>query len=111
MIALDHGDGAAGPQQPLENRGKAWAEPREVLQDKADEDVVEGLGIEGQGEDVCSWNSTLVSPARSARRLASAIESAEISTDVKFASWLRWAKVTVSAPTPHPTSSTLLPPG
>ena len=51
MIALDHGDGAAGPQQPLENRQRL-DRPREVLQDETDENVVEGLGIEGQGEDV-----------------------------------------------------------
>ena len=51
MIALDHGDRAAGPQQPLENR-QGLNRPREVLQDETDENVVEGLGVEGQGEDV-----------------------------------------------------------
>ena len=40
-----------GLQQPLENRQRL-NRPREVLQDETDEDVVEGLGLEGQGEDV-----------------------------------------------------------
>src|SRR6266498_2712934 len=56
-------------------------------------------------------SSTFASPARSTLRLASAIESAERSTDVNRAPGLRWARVTVWAPTPHPTSSTVLPPG
>lgn len=51
VIALDNGDGATGPEQPVENR-QGLDRPREVLQDEADEDVVEGLGAEGQGEDV-----------------------------------------------------------
>ena len=63
----------------------------------------------GKAKMSACWNSTLVSPARSALRLASAIESAEISTEVKRASGLRWARVTVWAPTPHPDLEHLAP--
>jgi hypothetical protein len=43
--------------------------------------------------------------------LASAIESAATSIDVKRAPGLRRASVTVCAPTPQPASSTVLPAG
>ena len=56
-------------------------------------------------------SATLPRPARSTRRRASAIESAEMSTDVNRASGLRVASVTVWAPTPQPASSTVLPAG
>src|SRR5512132_28345 len=88
VIALDHGDAAAGPEQPLENR-QGRGRPREVLEDETDEHVVEGLSVEGQGEDVGLPDSTLVSPALSTLRLASAIESAETSTEVNRAPGLR----------------------
>src|SRR6266536_1685076 len=53
--------------------------------------------LKGKAKRYAGRNSTLVSPARSALRLASAIESAETSTDVNRASGLRWARVTVVA--------------
>src|SRR6266487_1151545 len=53
--------------------------------------------LKGKAKMSACRNSTLVSPARSALRLASAIESAETSTDVNRASGLRWARVTVVA--------------
>ena len=51
MIAFDDGDGAARLEQPIENHERL-DRPREVLEDEADEDVVEGLGAERQSEDV-----------------------------------------------------------
>jgi hypothetical protein len=51
VIALDNGDCAAGPEESLENR-QGLNRPREVLEHEADENMVEGLGVEGQGEDV-----------------------------------------------------------
>lgn len=82
-----------------------------MLEDEADENVVEGLGAEGQIENVRCRNSTFVTTARSALRRACVIESGEMSTDVNRAPGLRWASVTVCAPTPHPASSTRLPRG
>ncbi len=59
-----------------------------------------------------AWrNSTLVIPACSTRRFASAIDSAETSIEVNRAPGLRAARVTVWAPTPHPASSTVAPAG
>ena len=42
VIAFDQGDGAAGPEQPLQNRQRL-NQPCEVLQDEANEHVIEGL--------------------------------------------------------------------
>ena len=39
-----------------------------MLQDETDENVVEGLGTKGKAKMSACWNSTLVSPARSAFR-------------------------------------------
>jgi hypothetical protein len=51
MVALDHGDRATGPEQPTENRQR-FNRLREVLENEADENMVERLGREGQSEDV-----------------------------------------------------------
>jgi hypothetical protein len=51
VVALDHGDGAAGTEQPAKNRQRL-DRPGQVFQDEADEDVVERPVGEGQGEDV-----------------------------------------------------------
>src|SRR6266705_3379824 len=53
--------------------------------------------LKGKAKMSACRNSTLVRPARSALRFASAIESAETSTDVNRAPGLRWARVTVVA--------------
>ena len=51
MIAFDDCDGASWLEEPIENHERL-DRPREVLQDEADEDVIEGLGAERQSEDV-----------------------------------------------------------
>jgi hypothetical protein len=82
-----------------------------VLEDEADEDVVERRLLEGQVEDVGWRSSTFSSPASSTRRRAAATESSARSIDRKRACGLRRASVTVWAPTPQPASSTKLPAG
>src|SRR6202040_891410 len=47
VVTLDDGQGAAGPQQLMEDRQRLDGS-RQVLEDEADEDVVEGPGGEGQ---------------------------------------------------------------
>jgi hypothetical protein len=51
VIALDDGDAVTGSQQSLQ-RDQGRDGTREVLEDEADEEVVEGLGVERQIEDV-----------------------------------------------------------
>jgi hypothetical protein len=51
VVALDHGDRAAWPEQPAKNRQRL-DRPGEVFQDETDEHVVKGPGGEGQREDV-----------------------------------------------------------
>ena len=110
MIALDDGDAATGAQEALQ-RDEGGDRAREVLEDEADEDVVEDPSSNGRSK-MSPWrNSTFVSPAASARRVASATDCSETSTDVNRACGLRRASVMVWAPTPHPASSTLLPRG
>ena len=100
-----------GLQQPLENRQRL-NRPREVLQDETDENVVEGLGIEGQGEDVRLpeldvGESSPVGPSLGfGDRLCGDINrrEARITTPLGQGDRLR-------ADAGTPTSSTLLPPG
>ena len=107
---LDDSDGAARPEQLTHNH-QGLDRPGQMLQDKADKEIVEGLGGKRQREDVPWWNCTLMAPACSTFRLAWATEAAEMSTDVNRASGLRRARVTVWAPMPHPASSTTHPAG
>lgn len=51
VIALDYGDRATGLELPPENRQRL-NRLGEMLQDEANEDVVERLGVERQSEDV-----------------------------------------------------------
>ena len=51
MVTLDDGHGATRPEQLVENRQRLSG-PRQVLQDEAYENVVEGFWGVGQGEDV-----------------------------------------------------------
>ncbi len=51
MVALDHGHRAAGLQQAPE-RDERLDRLRQVLEQEADEDVVERLGLQRQIEDV-----------------------------------------------------------
>ena len=51
MVAFDDRDRAARLEQAIENRERL-DRPRQMLEDEADEDVVEGLGAERQSEDV-----------------------------------------------------------
>lgn len=55
VIALDYGDGAAGPEQLVQNRQRING-MRKVFQDEADENMVEGLRVERQGEDISAIN-------------------------------------------------------
>ena len=70
------------------------------------------LRLERQVEDV-SLLETHIGEARGLRRGSSPpeVKSGEISTEVKSASGLRLANVTVWAPTPQPASRTWLPAG
>ena len=110
MVALDDGDRPPGPEQ-LPERGQGLDRPQEVLQDEADEDVVEGLGAKGQGEDVRLLELHVGGPAASAPALACARDSAEMSTETMRAPGLLRARGMVWAPMPHPASSTELPLG
>jgi hypothetical protein len=65
----------------------------------------------GKAKMSASAKRTLSSPAAFARRLASAIDAAEMSTEVNWAPGLFWARMTVWAPTPQPASRTELPSG
>ena len=80
-----------------------------MLQDEADEDVVEASGRERRSEDVRLLEAALERPAASTAALARARELSEMSTDRICAPGLRRASGTVCAPTPHPASRTVLP--
>ncbi len=107
MIPLDHGDGAARPQQPLES-DQRFDRLRQVLQHEAYEDVVERAGLEGQLEDVGLHEFDVGEPTPGDRlpRLVDGL--GDTSIDTIRASGLLRASVTVCAPTPHPASSTRL---
>lgn len=109
MIALGYGDRATGLELPPENRQRL-NRLGEMLQDEANEDVVERLGVERQSEDVRMPESHIGQSSRVGNlpglgdRLIGDIDR------MNCASGLRLASVTVWAPMPHPTSSTRLPP-
>ena len=110
MVALDHGDRAAGPQQAAQRRQRLHG-LGQVLEHEAHEHVVERPGCEGQVEDVRLLERHVGKPAAATRACAAARESGDTSIDVKRAAGLRAASVTVCAPTPQPASSTVAPGG
>src|SRR6266516_3424840 len=91
VVALDHRDGAAGPEQSAQNRQRL-DRPGQVFQDETDEDVVERPVGEGQGEDV-------------------RLPELHVGQPRDVGPGLSRAKVSVCAPTPQPTSRTTLPAG
>ena len=80
VIALDHGDRPAGPDQPGQ-RGQRLDRVGEVLEQEADEHVVERRGRERRVEDVAARNSTLAMPAASTRAAPRRSSPAETSIE------------------------------
>ena len=54
VVALDNGDRAAWPEQAFENRQRSGG-PGEMLQDEADEDMIERAGLEGRQMAQRAW--------------------------------------------------------
>jgi hypothetical protein len=94
VVAFEHGDGAAWLQHLLQGT-QGIERACEVLEQEADEYVIEARRREGQGEDV----------------LLAELHVAQAGSRDALFRLVQSASVTVCAPVPQPASSTELPAG